>query len=137
MAGQNDTVSAELDDLRRLGVKLLVDDFGTGYSSLSQLQRLNVDVLKVDRAFTITLCKGSEGKALFKAIVSMADALDIAIVAEGVETAEQLDALQALSCDEVQGHYVSQPVPAAEMAALMLKRFLFPPANAPHGALAV
>lgn len=137
MAGENDTVSAELDDLRELGVKLLVDDFGTGYSSLSQLQRLNVDVLKVDRAFTVTLCKGSEGKALFKAIVSMADALDIGIVAEGVETAEQLDVLQALSCDEVQGHYVSRPVPAAEMAALMLKRFLFPPAGAPHGALVV
>jgi diguanylate cyclase (GGDEF)-like protein/PAS domain S-box-containing protein len=137
MAGENDTVSAELDDLRGLGVKLLVDDFGTGYSSLSQLQRLNVDVLKVDRAFTVTLCDGNEGKALFKAIVSMADALDICIVAEGVETAEQLDALQALSCDEVQGHYVSRPVPAPEMAALMLKRFLFPPAGAPHGALAV
>jgi diguanylate cyclase (GGDEF)-like protein/PAS domain S-box-containing protein len=137
MAGQNETVSAEIDDLRELGVKLLVDDFGTGYSSLSQLQRLNVDVLKVDRAFTITLGKSSEGKALFKAIVSMADALDICIVAEGVETAEQLGALQALSCDEVQGHYVSQPVPAAEMAELMLKRFLFPPADAPQGALAV
>jgi len=126
MAGEGDTVFGELDGLRALGVKLLVDDFGTGYSSLSQLQRLNVDVLKVDRAFTLTLCDGNEGKALFKAIVSMADALDICIVAEGVETAEQLSVLQSLSCDEVQGHFVSMPVPAGEMAALMLKRFLFP-----------
>ncbi|HYD61101.1 MAG TPA: EAL domain-containing protein [Noviherbaspirillum sp.] len=125
MAGEDETVSGELDGLRKLGVKLLVDDFGTGYSSLSQLQRLNVDILKVDRAFTITL-DGGGGKALFKAIVSMADALDISIVAEGVETAEQLNTLQMLDCDEVQGHYVSKPVPAAEMAGLMLKRFLFP-----------
>ncbi|WP_158597844.1 EAL domain-containing protein [Noviherbaspirillum saxi] len=128
MAGDDEKVSGELDGLRSLGVKLLVDDFGTGYSSLSQLQRLNVDVLKVDRAFTVTLDHGEEGKALFKAIVSMADALDICIVAEGVETAEQLSVLQALDCDEVQGHFVSKPVPEGEMAALMLKRFLFPPA---------
>lgn len=127
MAGEDATVAGELNGLRALGVKLLVDDFGTGYSSLSQLQRLNVDVLKVDRAFTVTLCDGNEGKALFKAIVSMADALDISIVAEGVETEEQLSVLQTLDCDEVQGYLVSRPVPAADMAVLMLKRFLFPP----------
>ena len=129
MAGDDEKVSGELNGLRSLGIKLLVDDFGTGYSSLSQLQRLNVDVLKVDRAFTVTLDHGEEGKALFKAIVSMADALDICIVAEGVETAEQLSVLQALDCDEVQGHFVSRPVPAGEMAVLMLRRFLFPPAT--------
>lgn len=128
MAGDDEIVSGELDGLRALGVKLLVDDFGTGYSSLSQLQRLNVDVLKVDRAFTVTLCEGKEGKSLFKAIVSMANALDISIVAEGVETAEQLSILQTLACDEVQGHFVSRPVPPADMAVLMCKRFLFPPA---------
>lgn len=137
MAGEDETVSCELDGLRELGIKLLVDDFGTGYSSLSQLQRLNVDVLKVDRAFTITLCDGDEGKALFKAIVSMADALDISIVAEGVETAEQLGVLQVLSCDEVQGHFVSKPVPASDMSSLMLKRFLFPPAAWHHSVAAV
>ncbi|HEY0848228.1 MAG TPA: EAL domain-containing protein [Noviherbaspirillum sp.] len=133
MAGEDATVAGELDGLRSLGVKLLVDDFGTGYSSLSQLQRLNVDVLKVDRAFTITLCEGNEGKALFKAIVSMANALDICIVAEGVETVEQLSVLQSLACEEVQGHFVSKPVPAGDMASLMLKRFLFPPSlHLPH-----
>jgi diguanylate cyclase (GGDEF)-like protein/PAS domain S-box-containing protein len=128
MAGEDETVSGELEGLRMLGVKLLVDDFGTGYSSLSQLQRLNVDILKVDRAFTLTLCEGAEGRALFKAIVSMADALDICIVAEGVETSQQLGVLQSLACDEVQGHLVSPPVPAEDMAQLMKKRFLFPPA---------
>ena len=128
MAGEDETVAGELDGLRALGVKLLVDDFGTGYSSLSQLQRLNVDILKVDRAFTLTLAESEEGKALFKAIVSMADALGIGIVAEGVETSEQLRVLQSLRCDEVQGHFVSRPVPPHDMARLMLRRFLFPPA---------
>lgn len=128
MAGDDDIVSAELEGLRSLGVKLLVDDFGTGYSSLSQLQRMNVDVLKVDRAFTLGLDTGAEGKALFKAIVSMAEALSISIVAEGVETPEQLGLLQSLDCDEVQGYLVSKPVTADEVSRLMEKRFLFPPA---------
>lgn len=128
MANPDETVASELDGLRALGVKLLVDDFGTGYSSLSQLQRLNVDILKVDRAFTMTVCDGAEGRALFKAIVSMANALDISIVAEGVETAEQLGVLQSLACDEVQGHLVSKPVPAEEVSRLIRQCFLFPPA---------
>jgi diguanylate cyclase (GGDEF)-like protein len=132
MAEEDATVAHQLDSLRALGVKLLVDDFGTGYSSLSQLQRLDVDVLKVDRAFTLTLCEGVEGKALFKAIVAMANALDICIVAEGVETHEQLGILQSLACDEVQGHLVSKPVPADDMPQLMRKRFLFPPAASHH-----
>lgn len=127
MAGEDEIVSRELAGLRALGVKLLVDDFGTGYSSLSQLQRLDVDVLKVDRAFTVALCDGTAGTTLFKAIVSMADALDICIVAEGVETPEQLGVLQALACDEVQGHLISKPVPAKDMSQLMQKRSLFPP----------
>ncbi|GAB3537770.1 hypothetical protein GCM10027343_01770 [Noviherbaspirillum agri] len=132
MAMQDETVSGQLNGLRELGVKLLVDDFGTGYSSLSQLQRLNVDILKVDRAFTVMLGESDEGKALFKAIVSMADALDICIVAEGVETPKQLGLLQSLACDEVQGHLVSEPVPAEAVSNLMQKRFLFPPAVQRH-----
>lgn len=127
MIGDDETVSQKIEAVRSLGVKLLVDDFGTGYSSLSQLQRLDVDVLKVDRAFTMTLCDGAEGKAFFRAIMSMADALDMCIVAEGVETLEQLRELQALSCDEIQGNFVSLPVPPPEVASLLLKRFLFPP----------
>lgn len=119
-------VSKQLDDIRQLGVKLLVDDFGTGYSSLSQLQRLDADILKVDRAFTLQLSESSEGKAFFKAIVSMADALDMCTVAEGVETIEQLRVLQALACAEVQGHFISRPVPAEDVPRILRKRFLFP-----------
>lgn len=126
MIGKEKTVIDELKAIRAMGIKLLIDDFGIGYSSLSQLQQLDVDILKVDRAFTESLCKSAEGMAFFKAIISMADALNIGTVAEGVETAEQVRTLQALSCEEIQGHFVSRAVPAAEIPALMLKSFLFP-----------
>jgi diguanylate cyclase (GGDEF)-like protein len=127
MMAEDQAVTDELAAIEALGIKLLVDDFGTGYSSLSQLQRLDLDVLKVDRAFTAQLSGGPEGEALFMAIVSMAHVLGLRVVAEGVETLEQLRVLQALSCNEVQGHFIAQPVTAGEMAALMQKRFLFPP----------
>ncbi|GIZ50128.1 hypothetical protein NCCP691_01420 [Noviherbaspirillum aridicola] len=116
----------ELSALRELGIKLSVDDFGTGYSSLAQLQQLDVDVLKVDRAFTSAVGKSEEGAVLFRAIVSMADALDISVVAEGVETREQLHALQSLDCDEVQGYLVSKALPAHEVPSLIARRYLFP-----------
>jgi len=124
MMGDQDDILAELAALRSLGVKLHVDDFGTGYSSLSQLQRLKMDVLKVDRAFTTELANSKEGKVFFQAIVSMAHALGMSVVAEGVETEEQLDILRHLDCNEVQGFYIARPMPAQEMAVLMARRFL-------------
>ncbi|MEH6435308.1 bifunctional diguanylate cyclase/phosphodiesterase [Massilia sp. DD77] len=124
MMGDHDDILAELAALRALGVKLHVDDFGTGYSSLSQLQRLKMDVLKVDRAFTNELARSKEGKVFFQAIVSMAHALGMSVVAEGVETEEQLDILRGLDCNEVQGFYIARPVPADEMARMMHQRFL-------------
>jgi diguanylate cyclase (GGDEF)-like protein len=135
MMGEDHAVTAELAALEALGIKLLVDDFGTGYSSLSQLQRLDLDVLKVDRAFTAQLCNGREGEALFMAILSMAHVLGMTVVAEGVETLDQLRVLQALSCNEVQGYYISPPVPPQQMRAMMVKRFLFP--NVEQLALAI
>ena len=99
--------------IRELGCKLVVDDFGTGYSSLSQLQDLDFDVLKVDRAFTGRLARTEQGNALFKAIIAMAHALDMKVVAEGVETHEQLEELRRLGCDEVQGFLFARPAPAA------------------------
>jgi diguanylate cyclase (GGDEF)-like protein len=124
MMGDQDDILAELAALRALGVKLHVDDFGTGYSSLSQLQRLKMDVLKVDRAFTTELANSKEGKVFFQAIVSMAHALGMSVVAEGVETGEQLAILRNLDCNEVQGFYIARPVPADEMAAMMRRRYL-------------
>jgi len=117
---------AELAAIRALGVKLYVDDFGTGYSSLSQLKRLDMDGLKVDQSFTAQLDGGAEDLAFFTAIVAMAHAIGMRVVAEGVETAGQLRILQTLHCDEVQGYYVSAPVPADAVPALLKKRFLFP-----------
>jgi EAL domain-containing protein (putative c-di-GMP-specific phosphodiesterase class I) len=124
MMGDHDDILAELAALRALGVKLHVDDFGTGYSSLSQLQRLKMDVLKVDRAFTMELGNSKEGKVFFQAIVSMAHALGMSVVAEGVETEEQLAILRKLDCNEVQGYYIARPVPAGEMQDMMQRRFL-------------
>jgi diguanylate cyclase (GGDEF)-like protein len=126
MVGEDHAVTEELAAIEALGMKLLVDDFGTGYSSLSQLRRLELDGLKVDRAFTAQLCNGKEDEAFFVAILSMAHALGMSVVAEGVETVEQLRILQRLLCDEVQGYLISKPVPASEVPPLMLKRFLLP-----------
>jgi EAL domain-containing protein (putative c-di-GMP-specific phosphodiesterase class I) len=119
MMGEDGIVMAELSDIRSLGIQLLVDDFGTGYSSLSQLQRLDMDVLKIDRVFTNELTRSIQGGIFFKAIVSMAHALSMKVVAEGVETKEQLEILRELSCDEVQGYLISRPVPAEEIPALI------------------
>ncbi|RJG07926.1 EAL domain-containing protein [Noviherbaspirillum cavernae] len=125
MIGEGNAVNEELSAIEALGIKLLVDDFGTGYSSLSHLQRLDFDILKVDRAFTAQLCNGKEGEAFFMAILSMAHVLGMGVVAEGVETAEQLHVLQALSCNEVQGYFISRPVPASEVPDFFARRYLF------------
>lgn len=126
MLGEEADVDAQLTALRASGIKLLIDDFGTGYSSLSQLQRLDMDVLKIDQAFTAELGKTVEGEVFFKAMVSMAHALGMSVVAEGVETREQFNILRLLSCDEVQGFLISRPVPADQMSILMSKKSLQP-----------
>ena len=124
MLTSGDAVAKDLDELRAMGVKILIDDFGTGYSSLSQLRDLDVDILKIDRAFTNVLCKDHEGEVFFKAIVSLGHALEMSIVAEGVETQEQHRALKELACDSIQGNFVSKPVPAHEMETMMVKSML-------------
>ncbi|WP_322403072.1 bifunctional diguanylate cyclase/phosphodiesterase [Massilia luteola] len=125
MMGDQAEILAELAAIRALGVKLHVDDFGTGYSSLSQLQRMKMDVLKVDRSFTAELGRSKEGTVFFQAIVSMAHALGMEVVAEGVENEEQLAILRALNCNEVQGYFVARPQPAASIAPLLAQRYLF------------
>jgi diguanylate cyclase (GGDEF)-like protein len=124
MMGDQDEILAELAAIRALGIKLHVDDFGTGYSSLSQLQRMKMDVLKVDRSFTAELGRSKEGQVFFQAIVSMAHALGMEVVAEGVETAEQLAILRGLHCNEVQGYLIARPMPAAAVEVLLQKRYL-------------
>jgi diguanylate cyclase (GGDEF)-like protein len=126
MMSQVESIAGQLTTLRDLGIKLLLDDFGTGYSSLSQLQKYDFDVLKVDRSFTSALTDKKEGKIFFKAIVSMAHALHIDVVAEGVESRDQLKALQELECNEIQGFLISEPVPAAKIPSLLQEMYLFP-----------
>lgn len=116
-------VGEALDSLQRIGIRLSVDDFGTGYSSLSQLQRLDFDVLKVDRSFTAQLNRSAEGTALFRAIITMAHELNMRVVAEGVETAEQLKTLASLGCDEIQGFLVSRPLPPPHTQDELLREF--------------
>ncbi|MEN3366163.1 MAG: hypothetical protein V7606_3437 [Burkholderiales bacterium] len=122
MMGDSDVVMKEIHAINALGIRIHVDDFGTGYSSLALLHKLDMDVLKVDRAFTSQLGDGKDGKIFFAAIVSMARALGMSVIAEGVETAEQLSILQSLDCDEVQGFLLSRPVPAHEVPALLRKK---------------
>ncbi|MHC8307140.1 putative bifunctional diguanylate cyclase/phosphodiesterase [Pseudomonas sp. PB3P13] len=99
-----------LNRIKALGVRLAIDDFGTGYSSLSYLRRFPVDVLKIDQSFIRGLSSDSNDAALVSAIISLGRSLNLTIIAEGVETLEQLEFLKARQCDEVQGYYFSKPV---------------------------
>ena len=117
-------VEANIEKLRRvreLGIDIAIDDFGTGYSSLAYLARLPVQVLKIDRTFIVKMLEDEEAMALVQTIISLARTLKLTVIAEGVETEEQADMLAMLRCDQVQGYYVSKPVPADEIAALLKK----------------
>ena len=105
-----------LEALKKLGVTLMLDDFGTGYSSLSYLKRFPVDVLKIDRTFIDGLGSEAEDSAIVKAVVGMARALDLGVVAEGVETERQVECLRELGCERAQGFYFARPRTAADVA---------------------
>jgi diguanylate cyclase (GGDEF)-like protein len=108
----------QLQQLRAMGFRLMIDDFGTGFSSLGQLQQLRPDILKVDKSFTATLDSSADGKVFVAAIISMAHALSMRVIAEGVETVEQVRHLRDLRCDEIQGYLLSRPMPSDAMTAL-------------------
>jgi diguanylate cyclase (GGDEF)-like protein len=108
-----------LERLSRMGVIVSVDDFGTGYSSMSYLRRFPIDKLKIDRSFITNVMTSADDAAIVQAIISLAHSLRLTVVAEGVETAEQVAFLQKHGCDQYQGYYFSRPVEAAAFAELL------------------
>jgi diguanylate cyclase (GGDEF)-like protein/PAS domain S-box-containing protein len=113
---------ATLQAIRAMGVTIAIDDFGTGFSSLAYLAKLPVDTLKIDRSFVVNMTTGPQGLALVSTIISLAHALKLKVVAEGVETEEQASLLRLLNCDEMQGFLFSKAVPVAIFETSFLGR---------------
>ncbi|MCO7517731.1 EAL domain-containing protein [Pseudomonas guariconensis] len=114
-----------LDSLKKLGLSIAVDDFGTGYSSLNYLKQFPIDVLKIDRTFVDGLPEGEQDAQIARAIIAMAHSLNLAVIAEGVETHEQLEFLREHDCDEVQGYLFGRPMPAHQFEAQFSNETLF------------
>ncbi|NJN95338.1 MAG: EAL domain-containing protein [Anaerolineales bacterium] len=108
-----------LTKLSELGLLISIDDFGIGYSSLSRLKSLPVNKLKIDQSFTRDITTDSDDRAIIRAIIAMAHSLKLKVVAEGVETAEQLSFLRQQNCDEIQGHFFSPALSAAALTELL------------------
>ncbi|NIA57838.1 EAL domain-containing protein [Massilia sp. TW-1] len=117
-----DDVEQALDAMQRLkalGVKLSLDDFGTGYSSLAYLKRFPIDVLKIDKAFIRNLTTDPDDAVIVRSIITLGQSLQLEVIAEGVETEEQLAYLRRHRCDQIQGFYVSRPLPAVEFECML------------------
>jgi EAL domain-containing protein (putative c-di-GMP-specific phosphodiesterase class I) len=108
-----------LGQLKAIGVRLAVDDFGTGYSSLSYLTRFPIDSLKLDQSFVRNIVTGTNDAIVISSVIRMAKSLKQGVIAEGVETIEQLAFLRAHGCDEGQGYYFSRPAAAQQFAHLL------------------
>jgi diguanylate cyclase (GGDEF)-like protein len=111
-----DVSAAILSDLSAMGIKLVIDDFGVGFSSLNYLQRVPVNALKIDRSFVSQAPQNGRNGAIVKAIIAMANSLDLEVIAEGVETVEEKDFLIRMGCHEMQGYWFGQPMPEQEFA---------------------
>ncbi len=118
-----DSFVSLLDELQEMGVGLVIDDFGTGYSSLSYLKRFPVNKIKIDKSFISDLSNDADNMAIVRAIISMGQKLKLRIVAEGVETEEQLYFLLAQNCDEIQGYYFNRPVDILDCEKILLANY--------------
>jgi diguanylate cyclase (GGDEF)-like protein len=114
-----EAASSILQAVRQVGIRVAIDDFGTGYSSLGYLRRFPLDVLKIDQSFVRQISTAGEDTAIVTAVIGMAQGLKLRIIAEGVETREELEFLRAHHCDAAQGYYFSRPVPAEQFAELL------------------
>ena len=130
-----ENIVARVKHLRSTGVHISIDDFGTRYSSLNYLRRFSVSRIKIDQSFIRTVTTNQDDKAIASAIISMADSLNMQVLAEGVENSSQFNYLRARTCDEVQGYYVSKPLPA-EQAGDFLKGGKFSSPDALHDRIA-
>jgi predicted signal transduction protein with EAL and GGDEF domain len=120
MQNAENTIHA-LRDLKLLGIRIAMDDFGTGYSSLSYLKRFPIDTLKLDQSFVEDVCTDPSDAAIAEAVVLLAHSLNLSVVAEGVETEEQLEFFRRLGCDRIQGYLFSRPVSAVDLEALLVE----------------
>lgn len=119
----NQQVSMKAFQLKEEGFTLLMDDFGSGYSSLNILLETPFDVIKLDRKFIENMMVSEKGKMILEQVVSMADKLELGLLAEGVETKEQVDVLQNIGCDQVQGYYYAKPMPEDDFFELLKRDF--------------
>ena len=116
MMGDTQAAMVFLTRMHELGVLLAIDDFGTGYSSLSYLKKMPLDRLKIDQSFVRDLVTDRNDAAIVKSIITLGRQFHLHVVAEGVETQEQMNFLRVNGCDEIQGYYFSRPLPADEFA---------------------
>src|SRR6202050_2470085 len=113
------SAASVLQTLRARGIQIAVDDFGTGYSSLSYLMKFPIDALKIDQSFVRQITTSPNETSIVTAVISMGRSLKLRVVAEGVETQEELAFLQAHHCDEAQGYFFSRPLPPEQFAKLL------------------
>ncbi|MCL1698587.1 MULTISPECIES: GGDEF domain-containing phosphodiesterase [unclassified Lysinibacillus] len=114
-------ITQQMRKLENEGIAFILDDFGTGYGSFRYMQILPIDTLKIDKAFTSSLLKSEKTQKLMNGMVQLGKSMELKVVAEGVETAEQADLLISYGCDAIQGYYISKPVSAEEIEALLVK----------------
>jgi EAL domain-containing protein (putative c-di-GMP-specific phosphodiesterase class I) len=119
LMGDRESITRDLQALRALGTRIAIDDFGTGYSALSYLRQFPIDSVKMDRSFVSDLACGSGDAALVRSVLELGEALDMQIIAEGIEDVDQLTSLSDLRCTVGQGFYFAPPLDADDVSALL------------------